>query len=215
MTKGAGAKMTRHSWFRNSNWSSDIEASFFAKLGRARDKGQYLRIQAHTLASSYPLVALRLLDQSLTLGDRFDLAQAYVDRATALLALDDTEGAIEAYEAALFAEERRPNVMTLASLNLPLLIARRKDRKRYRRGLALLEKGSSRLTFPADHFCWHAAMALIVSELGKSAEAQQHAQIVLKAADREHSGFRYHPRSGLVADEHKELRRELARIVSE
>jgi hypothetical protein len=48
-----------------------------------------------------------------------------------------------------------------------------------------------------------------------AAKAQQHAQIALEAADREHSGFRYHPRLGLVADEHKELPRELARIVCE
>lgn len=129
--------------------------------------------------------------------------------------MNDAEGAIEAYEAALSAEERRPNVMTTASLDLPLLIAMRKDKMRYARALELLEtKGASWLTFPADHFCWHAALALIISDLDKSPEARKHAQIALDAAAREHSGFRYHPRVGLVADAHKELRRELARIAS-
>jgi tetratricopeptide (TPR) repeat protein len=206
--------MTRDSWFRNSDWNSDIEAAFFAKLGRAREKGQYLRIQAYSLANSHPRVALRLLDQYFALGDRFDLARAHVDRATALLALNDPEGAIEAYEAALSAEVRRPNVMTSASLDLPWLIARRKDRARYGRALELLEKAAASLTFPAQRFGWHAVMALIVSELGKSAEARQHARIAIEEAAREYSGFRYHPRLGLVGDEHEELRRQLARIAS-
>jgi hypothetical protein len=58
-------------------------------------------------------------------------------------------------------------------------------------------------------------MALIVSELGKSTEARQHARIALEEAAQEYSGFRYHPRVGLVGDEHEELRRQLARIASE
>jgi tetratricopeptide (TPR) repeat protein len=206
--------VARHDWFRNSDWNSGIEAAFFAKLARAMDQGQYLRIQAYTLAEIHPRVALRLLDQFFTLGDRFDLAHAHVDRATALLALNDAEGAIGAYEAALSAEERRPNVMTTASLDLPLLIATRKDRMRYARALDVLEIGASWLTFPADSFCWHAATALIVSDLGKSAEAQKHAQIALEAAAWEHSGFRYHPHLGVVAGAHKELCRELARIAA-
>jgi hypothetical protein len=206
--------MPRHDWYRNSDWNSEIEAAFFAKLGRAREKGQYLRIQAYYLANNHPRVALRLLDQYFALGDSFDLAQAHVDRATALLALNDPEGAVEAYEASLSAEERRPNVRTSASLDLPWLIARRKDRARYGRALELLEKAAKSLTFPAQRFGWHAVMALIISELGKSAEAGQHARLALEEAAREYSGFRYHPRLGLVGGEHEELRRQLARIAS-
>ncbi len=207
--------MARDDWFRNSDWNSAIEAAFFAKLARARDKGQPLRIQACILAESHPRVALRLLDQFFTLGDRFDAGQAHVDRARALLALSDAEGAIEAYEAALSAQARRPNVETTASLDLPLLIATRKDRMRYARALEVLETtGALRLSFPADYFCWHAASALIAADLGRSDEARKHAQSALDAAAREHSGFRNHPRVGLVADAHQELRRELARIVS-
>jgi tetratricopeptide (TPR) repeat protein len=206
--------MTRHDWYRNSDWSSEIEAAFLAKLGRAHKKGQYLRIQACYLANSHPQVALRLLDQFFTLGDSFDLAQAHVDRATALLALNDPEGAVEAYEAALSAQERRPSLITSASLDLPWLIARRKDRARYARALELLEKAAASLTFPAQRFGWHAVMALIVSELGKSTEARQHARIALEEAAQEYSGFRYHPHVGLVGDEHEELRRQLARIAS-
>ncbi len=49
-------------WYRNTAWDDAIEASFFAKLARARQKAQYVRIQANTLAPTKPDVALRLLD---------------------------------------------------------------------------------------------------------------------------------------------------------
>jgi tetratricopeptide (TPR) repeat protein len=166
------------------------------------------------LARSHPAVALRLLQQYFELGDHFDLAQAHVDRATAMLSLGNVEGAVEAYEAALAVEERRPNVRTQAYLDLPLLIAERKDELRFQRALALLEKGASNLTFAADHFRWHAAKSLIAQALGNVDEARRHAQIALAAATKQNSGFRYHPDVGLVGDGYVGVRRELMRIVS-
>ena len=72
-------------WFRNTTWNESIQAAFDAKLRRARRKGQYLRIQACTLARSHPEIALELLERYLALPDDFDRAQAYVDRAMAFL----------------------------------------------------------------------------------------------------------------------------------
>ena len=59
-------------------------------------KSQYLRIQASTLASRNPEIALRLLDQYFDLGEHFDLAQAYAERATAYVTLDRIDLAIAA-----------------------------------------------------------------------------------------------------------------------
>ena len=50
--------------FSNSEWNPEVEAHFFAKLKRARDKAQYLRIQACSLAKTQPRVALMLLNES-------------------------------------------------------------------------------------------------------------------------------------------------------
>jgi len=53
--------MSRDDWFRNRTWSDKIASQFEAKLKRARRKGQYIRIQACTLAEEHPEVALQLL----------------------------------------------------------------------------------------------------------------------------------------------------------
>jgi len=82
-------------WFRNRDWNAPIARRFEEKLHRARRKEQYLRIQACTLASSHPMVALELLDRYFGMTDDFDHAQAYVDKATALKALGRIEEAAQ------------------------------------------------------------------------------------------------------------------------
>ena len=160
--------MARDDWFRRTEWNADAEAAFFGKLSRARDKKQYLRIQASTIAPHYPEVALRLLDQYFDLGDHFDHAQAHVDRASAYLALGDTDRAIAAYEAALAREHHNPQLLTQAYLDLPFLIASHGITSRYEQALRLLQQHRSRLMFPVDHFRWHAAHALIASAQGQT-----------------------------------------------
>ena len=202
--------MARDDWFRHTEWNAEIEAAFFEKLHRAREKQQYLRIQASTLARHHPEVALRLLDKYFELGDHFDYAQAYVDRASAHLALGDTERAIAAYETALAREQQYPNLLTQAYLDLPFLIASRRIGARYDQALQLLRQHSGRLTFLVDHFRWHAAHALILSAQGDTSLARQHAQRALETATLDHSGFRYHPSVGLVGTQYEEVREQLS-----
>ena len=63
-------------WFRNTTWNDDVARRFEEKLRRARRKEQYLRIQACTLATTYPHVALDLLERYFALSDDFGHAQA-------------------------------------------------------------------------------------------------------------------------------------------
>jgi tetratricopeptide (TPR) repeat protein len=185
-------------------------AAFFDKLSRARGKRQYLRIQASTLASGHPEVALRLLNKYFELGDHFDHAQAHVDRASAYLALGDVDRAIGAYEAALAREEQYPNLLTQASLDLPFLIASLRVTSRYQQALSLLEQHRPRLAFPVDYFRWYAAHALILLAQGSTSRAREHAQLALDAAGKEHSGFRYHPSVGLVGSQYDDIRKQLS-----
>jgi tetratricopeptide (TPR) repeat protein len=200
-------------WFRNTTWNEAVERSFNEKLHRAKRKEQYLRIQACTLAQSHPDVALQLLDRYFALKDDFDHAQAYVDRATALLALGRVNEAIESYNAALAREEEFPNIQTTAYLDLPYLIAARGIREKYDDAIQALEKYKARLAspiaFPVDRFCWHAAYALITAERNDAASATAHAQSALEAAALDHSGFRYHPSVGLVSKQYDEVVQKL------
>jgi tetratricopeptide (TPR) repeat protein len=192
-------------WFRNTDWNAQIEVAFFAKLRRARRKEQYLRIQASTIAKTHPKVALHLLDKYFTLNDNFDHAQGHVARATAYLAMGDLDSAIQSYEDALAREEEFPNLQTQAHLDLPYLIALRHVARLYDRALQLLDMFQSRLLFPVDHFRWQATRALILSAKGNALEAKLAACAALGWTEQTDSGFRYHPKVGLVGVEYKDV----------
>lgn len=206
--------MSRDDWFRNTDWDSAIEAAFFARLNRARDKQQPLRIQAHTLAKRHPQAALRLLDEYFKIGEGFDCAQAHVDRASAYEASGEFVNAVKSYEAALAREAAHPNVKTQAYIDLPFLIASQAMARSYGRALQVLEEHQSRLTFPLEHFRWHAAYAFIAAAGGLSNVAREHAQAALDAASRDQSGFRNHPDIGVVGSDYECLRRKLANLTA-
>jgi tetratricopeptide (TPR) repeat protein len=204
--------MVRDSWFRQTSWDAQIEEAFQKKLGRAREKSQYLRIQAGILASRNPEIALRLLDQYFDLGEHLDWAQAYVDRATAYLNLDKTDLAIAAYEAALAREDSYPKVLTQAYLELPFIIATTRLSARYEQALSVLEKNKARLTFPADRFKWNSALALIRAELGQLSDARDAARAALAAASEPTSGMRFHRHVGIVRSVDDALYRRLRNL---
>lgn len=200
--------MASTDWFRHTEWSPEIEATFEAKLKRARTKAQYLRIQACTLAGRNPSVALRLLERYFALGEHLDLAQAFVDQATALLALGRTEQAVDAYESALRREQTFPSMRTRAAIELPYLIALAGLVTRFRRALDVLDGEPATPVFPVDRFQRHAARALILQKSGKSG-AREEARLALEAAAQVNSGFRYHPGVGLVSDKHSQALAQL------
>jgi tetratricopeptide (TPR) repeat protein len=196
-------------WYRNPTWNEAIERAFDEKLRCARKKAQYLHIQAATLARSHPAVALSLLGRYLDLPGEIDQAGAHVTRAEALLALGRAEEAIAEYEAALACEQAFPNVLTQAYLDLLYLIATNRIRERYEQALGLLGTYGARLTWPVEHFRWHAASALIAADRREHSTAKAEAEHALEWATRRHSGFRYHASLGLVTEQYDGVVREL------
>lgn len=205
--------MRRDDWFRNTSWDSSIEANFMARLSRARDKAQCMRIQASILAKKYPEVSLKLIDQYFMLGKRFDDALAYFDKATAFLSLNEIEKVLESYEDALSCEVQHPSVLTQAYLDLPFLVAVKGIKGRYEHALLILDRHKSRLLFPVDYFLWNSAYALIQNDSGNIKAAREYAIVAIHAASQDQSGFRYHPNIGLVGNTYDTICKELAHIV--
>jgi tetratricopeptide (TPR) repeat protein len=206
--------MGRHDWYRNLDWNPEIETQFFEKLRRARDKSQYLRIQACLLTKSKPETALDLLERYFALGVHFDRAQAYVDQAEAFLSLGEIERALISYEHALAREKEYPNLLTQAYVELPLLVAMMERRERYDLATEIPDNSRSRPMFPAERFKWHAAHALISVARGDDGAAARYAAAALADASASASGFQYHPRVGLVGSAYSDLRLHLAKLAA-
>jgi tetratricopeptide (TPR) repeat protein len=192
-------------WYRNEHWNAEIARRFEERLARARQKQQYLRIQACLLAHREPEVALALLDRYFAMPPGFDAAQAHVDRAEAFTALGRIEDAVRAYEAALAREAEFPHVLTQAYVALPALVALEGLQREFARARVVLDTHVARPTFPAEHFMWHAARALIMTRCGDPVQAAAHARTALDWAAKEHSGISRHPTLGLVAARHRRL----------
>jgi tetratricopeptide (TPR) repeat protein len=206
--------MSRGDWFRHTEWDAEIQAGFDARLLRARDKVQPLKIQAALLAKTRPDAALRLLDRYFESGDTLFLADAYHTQAQARVALGDFSNAAESYVAALTREAEFSNLKTNSFVEYPLLVAEHRLIERYGDALRVLAEQRDRLTCPVQHFMWHAARALILSAQGEPRQAQSEAQIALAAADQSSSGFRFHQSLGLVGDSYHELRERLRDLLA-
>jgi hypothetical protein len=206
--------MGRDDWWRNTSWDEDLEAAFFNKIARARNKSFYLRCQAGFLASSHPEIALRLLDQYFGLGADSSEAEAHFYRARAHVALRNMGGAVAAFEAALAREDAVPNFRTSAFLALPVLIATERVSAYYDRAIQVLMKHKDRPTHPVERYQWHGTLALILHEQGQTLEGENEARQALEAAKITHSGFRYHPDFGLVDDTADEFGNRLKQIAN-
>ena len=190
--------MASDDWYRNRTWTPEVEAAFRLKLGRARQKAQYLKIQASYLAEVTPEAALTLLAEYFVLGPDLDWASAYRTQARALMALHRLDEAFDAYEAALQREAAFPGLKTDAYLDYPTAIWSSGATTLSARALEVLDAHSERPMFPIDHYRWHGLRALFLAAAGQDEAARADAVLALEASRIDASGLAHHPDIGLV-----------------
>lgn len=156
-------------WYRNTDWNDEIEAMFFAKLGKARSqRDQYIVLQGHHLSQSHPKVALRLIDFYYeTRTEDFDDGRADRVRASAQFALGGYVEALDNYLKLLKGQEANEDIYVGSPLEFAFLAARFRSDTHYDAALEQLAgfaQPSSKEPEPRFRYC--AASALITLEKG-------------------------------------------------
>jgi hypothetical protein len=141
-----------------------------------------------------------------------ELASEYSERATCLEKLGEKSAALAEYRHVFDAQRNLPSILTAAHLDFALLVALTPFPECYDEALSVLSEFSSHFPFPFQVFKEAAARALIARASGENVEARRQAGIALEAAAKQHSGFRYHAKLGLVGDEHSDLIERLREI---
>jgi tetratricopeptide (TPR) repeat protein len=214
--------MGHEDWYRRTSWNAHDKEEFFARLKRSRklfNAAQYLRIQAlylERLGTRKMLkAALDLLELLLTeYKSEFDLASAYLQKASCFNKLDRVEEAEAAYRAALYAMRSYSGVKTTAHLEFGLFAVRRNLSGLYDDALAALEEFRLPHMFPQQVYDEATIRAHVAAERGDLEQATSFAQLALEAANRQSSGLTYHPQAGLVTDVDPKLHRRLKKLVS-
>jgi tetratricopeptide (TPR) repeat protein len=184
-------------WFRNADWSPEIEAEFEARIARSRaQKAQHLRIQGSLLKDSHPEVAIRLLARCVELDDPFQVAPAWLDMAHAHWRLGDLDRALASLEAAMEQQQREPMVRTSAAFDYAMLVALHMRRERFDRAVAVLQ--SSAALFPAMEFQREAALAIIHRAQGRMDDARAAAERALQAEAAQEGWIPGFPDVGIV-----------------
>ena len=199
--------MSSDDWYRNEDWNDSVEEYFYSKLKRARtQREQYFIIQALTLTDKHPKVSLRLVDEYFeSRKDQFDDVRALLARANAFIALGELEKCVGTYKEILQREREFPKHQTDVYLDYPYLVATQKIESEFTNALDVLNEHIDRLTFPLDHYKWHASKAIISSDGSEAKKA-------LEAAKVKRSGFRFHQDVGLVGKEHEKTIKQLCNI---
>lgn len=175
--------MSDEHWYRNSDWSPEIEARFEERLARSRNqKAQYLRIQGSILKERHPAEAVELLERCIAEGDPAFIAHAYAEMADAHYRLGDVDAAIRSFEAAMEQEAAQPMFRTNAPLDYALLVALHEQAERYDHALTVLDAAGEGF-LPSMSFEAATARALIHAARGETDSARSAATRALAQLD--------------------------------
>jgi len=195
-------------WYRQQSWDQDAASNFEVRLSRARRRGEYLRIQALTLADTClaknARPAIELAKRNLERDpEGIFAAQMHAVIARASVKLGDVEAAIVAYRDAVRLEHARPNVRGYYYLEFAWLIAANSISDLYDEALEAMEnnKADQGLIFPANQYRYFASLAFIAADTDDMSTARRKATHALTAASAERGPFRRLPAAGIVKSE--------------
>jgi tetratricopeptide (TPR) repeat protein len=217
--------MSRINWYRQTTWTESDREAFFTQLNKSRKvatRDQYLRIQALYLqrvgTEKMLHAALELLDLLFQESpDSYELTSAYLQKANCLLALGDEAGAIAHFRKALQRENEGRSGRTTASLEFGWMIIERGLTDLYDEALEVVCAYAERVPGPIfayQRYIVNAVRAVIANERGYPEIARECAQRALGEASQTHSGFRYHPKVGLVQETDNPVHQRLQEMVS-
>jgi hypothetical protein len=203
-----------NNWFRQTEWSAQIERDFLTRLAKARSqRDQYLVIQAMTLADSHSEVALRLIDHYFkTKTTNHHDVRALDAKARANISLGRESEAIGTMKEILELERFRPSHKTNTYTEFPYFVATHRISTEYDAALKTLVEREADLVFPVSRFQWHAAMSIINLERSNHELAKIHAKLAISIASVKDSGVRYHPDIGIVDERYRDTLKELRHI---
>lgn len=201
--------MSSKDWFRKTTWTPEDEASFYARLRRARGtfhKAQYLSLQAFTLKEAGLFAqALKLYDEVLRdyPMEKWLLAGSLLGKAEALSALGDCATAMQTFRAAVQAQREYPNVRHHIALSFAKRFHGETDDSLVAELIALLAEELEALhapLFPFLRFEYALALSRLWQARGDRTAAALFAAKAREAQSEIHSGFHNHPKLGLVSD---------------
>ena len=205
-----GTPMSRNDWYRQTTWSAANQAAFFAKLRRARNKAQYLRIQALYLQEEHPEEALKLLDAYFEVADEdIDLALAWAQRADCGIALGREQQVLQSFRECFRREQAFAGQRTNGYLSFGLWVARNRRTELYDEVLAVFAARERWPLFPDTRYRFNAVLALMADDCGNAKAASAYARLALEAASATDSGLPRHPDLGLVRHRHDDVEARL------
>jgi tetratricopeptide (TPR) repeat protein len=211
--------MSSSDWYQCTIWTPEASAEFEKRLARARNRAEYIRIQAVTLAytndpSNAP-VAIELARRYLELEPNGNSAsQMHASIARARETLGDISGAVESYLAAIELEFRLPMYRGHYCLDFAWFVVIHELSNQYDNVMTVLERdlGANYLELPSNRYRYLAPLAIICESQGDIESARRLAQLALAAASIKKGPFSRHPNFGVVLEETDALRARLQRL---
>lgn len=212
--------MTQLEWYRQTEWTREIEDEFERRLSRSRGQGpEYLRIQAITLADQHKpdlaLAAINLAKRHLGLSEKgISSAQMWAIIAQANVILGRHDDAVNAFRHSILREFERPNVRGYHYVDFAWYVATNSVVELYPEVLAAIGTNMQKqdLVFPATQFRYFGALALIADDSGEQSDSQRMAQKAIDAADVNRGPFWRYPFLGLFSQRKDSVHSRLERL---